>query len=346
MIRSKARALSLLLVLLLLLSSLVSCGERYKLRAPTEKESTVMMTLGEKYDVTFDMLYTFFHRECADRKLKASDFSGEGGNALLAEVLAAASASLTEIYGFFSAAEEVGIDPFGKETEKEIKAWLKLTVEGGQIGSDRIEGFESYDAYLTYIRKNLFMNDAVNREMFRATVCEELLTDYYENEHRYSSADVEAFFESEACIHLVWLLRDKTEGGLDAAENEKLIGKVRQALLAGNVNGAVSLTTVSAPLFYMGRYTKDRAYYGVLIDTAYSLAVGETSEVIELGNAFYVLKRLPKEEDDLETLYTEIEALYLADTLYGKVYDEADLLLQSIVYTSEYDALTPADFFD
>ncbi len=332
--------LALALLLMILLSSLVSCGESYKMRESSKEEATPVFTLGED-TVNFEMLYTFFLNRLEVAGLDSARLDGEAFDNLLA----AAEREIAEIYALFSICREVGIDPYSKDVESKITEYIKTSVEGGVVGDTWMEGYESYDAYLADIRERLHMNDAVNRLMIRYAVCENLLIEYYNTEHRYEEADVEAFFKSEDCLHIVWVGRTATDGGLDRAENLSLMSSIRNKLIAGDVRGAIQLSLRPDTDFYMGRYSKDDAYYGELIDTAYKLGEGETSGILDLGaQGFFVVKRLTKAAADFEERYAEIEAVYLADSLYGRVEERAGALLRGILYADRYHSLTAGDF--
>ncbi len=332
------RASALGILFALLLSSLASCG--YKMRKSTEKEATPVFTLGED-TVNFEVLYTFFLNRMEVRGWTLDSLDGDDFALLMSE----ARAEIAEIYALFAVCREVGIDPESKDVEKKITEYVKMNVEGGVVGDTRIEGYESYDAYLADIRSKYHMNDAVNRLMLRYAICEELLVNHYKTAYQYTEEDVEAFFESEDCLHIVWVGRTESDGGLDRAGNLALMDRIREKLESGDVNGAIGLSLRPDTDFYMGRYSKDDAYYGELIDTAFGLSEGETSRVLDLGAVgFFVVKRLAKSSSDLDARYEEILEVYITDMLYADVAAAGDALLQGIVYKDAYNSLTVGDF--
>lgn len=337
------RAVLLLLILALTLSSLVSCGESYKLRKSSDREAATVLTLGE-HEVPFEVLYTFFRNQCdLVGDVNADYFAGSEGEARFSAMRDAAVRNIAGIYAFFAECREVGIDPYGEEIEEGILEYLKLNVEGGTFGEYEVEGFESYDKYLEYVKEAFHMTDSVNRLMIRYALCEEALVEYYRMQYQYTDEDVEAFFESEDCIRVLWVVRNGY--GLSAAENRERIAKARNYLLSGDHNRAVTLSTSPNSDFYMGRYTKDTAFYEELIEVAYDLREGEVSDILDLGaEGLFVVKRLPKDEAHLDSQQGEITAVYLAEEMYRAVEERAAALLADITYTEGYTALTVSDF--
>ncbi|MBO7292472.1 MAG: hypothetical protein J6V07_00895 [Clostridia bacterium] len=337
------RVVLLLLILTLVSSSLVSCGESYKLRKSSDKEAETVLTLGEDA-VPFEVLYAFFRNQC-DRvgNIGADYFAGSEGEARFRDMMAAAERNIAEVYAFFAKCREVGIDPYGEEIEEELLEYLKRSVEGGTFGEYEVEGFESYDKYLEYVKEAFHMTDSVNRLMIRYALCEEKLAEYYRTQYQYTDEDVEAFFGSEDCIRVLWVVRNGY--GLDTAENREQIVIARNYLLAGDHKLAIQHSTSPNSDFYMGRYTKDTAFYEELIEVAYDLREGEVSEILDLGaEGLFVVKRLAKDEADLESQFREITAVYLAEEMYSAVNEKAAALLAGVTYAEGYAALTALDF--
>ena len=342
----RIRALALCLALLMLSCALTSC-ENYKLRKSSEKEATPVLQLGE-HTVNFEVLYTFFLNAC-ERREEYNDtyFTGAGWEERFDEVMEEALAQVAEIYGLFALCKEVGIDPFGEEMDTSIMNYLKTTVGGGAMGEHAIVGFDSYSEYLDYIREHYHMNDAVNRLMIRYALCEEELMEYYQNTHRFTEDDVRAFFKSADCIRVVWVGRPKNASflGLTEDENRELLETAKKHLENGKIDLAIQLSLEPSTDFYMGRYTKDSAYYAELIETAYQLSEDETSDIIELGaEGYYIVKRLKKLSSHFESRYAEIEEVYLYDLQCATVLEKAEALLEGIVYKDAFATLTPSDF--
>ena len=342
--RAVRRVILLILMLALAASSLTACGESYKLRKSSDKEAATVLTLGED-EVPFEVLYTFFRNQCdAVGDIDESYFAGSEGEARYREMLDAAGREIAGIYALFALCREAGIDPYGKEIEDALLEHLKLNVEGGTFGECEVEGFESYDKYLEYVKKTFHMTDSVNRMMIRYALCEEKLNEYYRTQYRYTDEDVADFFNSEDCIRVLWVVRNGY--GLDAADNRDFIVKARNCLLAGDHRLAIQYSTSPNSDFYMGRYTKDAAFYEELIEVAYDLREGEVSDILDLGvEGLFVVKRLAKDSSHLESQFREITAVYLAEEMYSVVEEKAAALLAGATYAEGYSALTVSDFF-
>ena len=313
------------------------------------------MTLGED-TVNLEVLYAFFHSECAKIPDFSEDYlSGAEGEARFKALLDAAVASVSEIYAMLAACRAVGIDPFSEEIDDAVTEQVKLTVEGAAVDGVIFPGYDSYDDYLEAIRKEYHMNDAVARLMIRYGICEERLIDYYENQSTYTDADVTAFFMSEDCIRVVWISRSASDGGFGnefsaedvRAFNLDLVTSAREYLLQGNDDKACQLTTSPNPKTYLGRHTLDRAYYAELVDTAYALPIGAVSDIMDLGSeGFHVIKRLEKSAADLDSVgvFNAVTSVYLYDLLMSDVLSRAATLLEGATYTDAYRALTPESF--
>ena len=347
------RSVSLLLALVLLLASLTACS--YRPRKSTDEEATPVITFGEN-TVNFEVLYAFFHGRAERAQGYSADyFEGAEGEVRFAEILEGAVSDVAEIYAMLDACRAVGIDPYSEEIEDAVTEQVKLTVKGGAVDGVIFPGYDSYEDYLADIRESYHMNDAVARLMIRYGICEELLIDYYENEHPYTDDDVSAFFMSDNCIHIVHISRSESDGGFgngfaadDVREfNLDLVTTARNHLLDGNDDKACQLTTRRDPKPYIGRYTYDRAYYATLIDTAFALPEGGVSEVMDLGTeGFHVVKRLAKDLSDLESNaeFAALTEAYLYDLLTGDVLTRAATLLSGVTYTEAYTTLTKDNF--
>ena len=339
------RILALFLVTVLLLSALVSCGG-YRPRKSSKKEASEVFTLGED-TVNFEVLYTFVRNRCEQIEgFTPAYFEGADGEARFAAVLAEAEREIGEIYALFALCREAGIDPEGDEVEDTLEDYLTICVEGGQINEYTLEGAGSYGAFLDTMASNYSMNDAVVRLMLRVAICENLLTTHYEDNLRYTDEDVREFFESDDCIRIIWGSRPHSVMGFTSKENLEMMESIQHHFKTNQNGKAVQLSLNQTSDFYMGRNTKDRALYGELIDVAFALPIGDTSEILDLGSeGYFVIKRLAKDSEDFDDRYRELVPVYITEELYGDVEEKATENLEGIVYTDFYRALTVADFF-
>ncbi len=341
------RAMALLLALLMLGLPLTACGDGYyKPVESTELESTPVFTLGED-TVNFEVLYTFFHNRCENTPgFSDTYFTGEGAAERFSEVMSEAIGEIALVYAMLALCREVEIDPYSEDMDTAVNETIKTSVDGGTFGEYEIRGFDSYKDYLAYLRREFHMNDAVNRLMMRYAECEEALSDHYAESYAYTEADVRDFFESDDCIRILWVSRFENSGGLDRADNERLMESARQKLRGADPYKALQYSLEPTTDFHMGRHTLDRAYYGKLIDAAYALPVGGVSDVMDLGSeGLFALRRMPKDEA-LTTRYEEIAKVYLGEVMYGRIEEIAAELMDSIVYTDFFSTLTAADILE
>lgn len=319
-------------------------GGYYKPVESTEREATPVFRLGE-HTVNFEVLRAFFYSECLNSPdYSDTYFTGAEGEARFAAVKEAAIRDIAEIYALLTLCEGKGIDTESEEILTAVDENVKTSVDGGTFGEYEIRGFDSYREYLAYLEREFHMNDAVNRLMMRYAVCEDALNDYYELGHPYTEADVRAFFESEDCVRLLWVSRFDTSGGLDRAENLRLMSLARGKLLSADPHKALQYSLEPTTDFYLGRYTLDKAYYAPLIRAVYALPDGGVTEVIDLGSeGLFVARRMEKSAQDLSSRYEELTRVYLGDVMYGEVERIANEFLQGIVYEDFYHSLTAED---
>lgn len=191
-----------------------------------------------------------------------------------------------------------GVPTDDKTAKTEVQEYVDETVDGcgGKSG------------YMEYLAAN-FMTDAVFR--FHAAI---LSSQYRYYEKLAAERDREAYdavLAGEGFIRTVSIFV-KNDAGEDPATNRRMAEEVVTAVR----NGA-------AVADYIGtRYNQDTGacdYYfmrGYMIEeyenAAFSLAVGEVSDVVETDGGFYVIQRVAPEEgyflDNLETL----KAMYLS----------------------------------
>ena len=98
--------------------------------------------------------------------------------------------------------------------------------------------------------------------------------------------------------------------------------------------------------FYLGRYDSDDLYKN-LSEALFSMEVGEVSPILETAEGYFILYRLPGDEEYLtnEQNLDKLKATYLADQFYREQAEIADLLYTSLQTAGRLDPLptTPED---
>ena len=326
----KKRLTALLLFFALILTvifSLSSCGEKYKPVESTAEEKRTAMKIsydGEKYEVPYELYRAFF------LQLKSSVDNGNE------EVWTGADKEkyekavdeliwqrISEIYAVFHLCEKADIDVYSKDFNENIKKIIEVSIEGGSFNGTDYKGFGGdYDKYLASLKK-MNLNYSAQTLLIRYQLAYEALTAYYiggfENSIvgaiEYTKEDVEAFYTNEEesrRVILAQLDRDYF--------TEKRANQIRETIAsktdAKDVANYVAGFTLSSPTSEsIGRFTYDGFYYSKLTDSVFSLGIGETGEVISLKtdvfDGYVIVYRLEATDEFFESNYDEIALSYL-----------------------------------
>ncbi len=204
---------------------------------------------------------------------------------------------------FVSACKDHGIDIESKDTEKKVKEYIDNFAE--QIG-----GKEEYIKQLSesgmtdrYLRYTLAVE--FSKEALRQALCaKDILDDSDETARKAIEGD-----EFIRTLHVLV----KNDEGEDIEENRKKAEKVLEGLskgepfnrMIGRYSEDVLMTTTDGYYFMKGEY--ELAYE----EAAFALGVNEVSEIIEGSAGFYVIKRLPKEEEYIEKNFESLKDRFI-----------------------------------
>ena len=345
----------LLLILAAVLLSFCSCKNEYKPVPSTDEEKKTVLTVG-KYEVPYELFRTFFLTEKetldgGDKSIWIGDKAEESREAALSVIIPA----VCDVYAMFSLCEAYGIDVNSEEIEEKVAEFVKISVEGGTIGDSAVLGFESYDAYLEYL-KELYMNDSVSRLLIKYSICEELAREKFIEEYQFDEEDVSAFFASDECARITWLRRLYEYSSYFTPEYEREIAdkayeKMKAAKNFDDIIRALvqySSSTSTSDIengFYIGKYTLDEEYMSEVIDAAFSLKAGEFSEVIENFYGLYIVYVMEKDPTYIESDagYEEICELYLNNQFYRALKEHKERLLSDVKYTEFFNSLNFAE---
>ncbi len=317
------------------------------------------MTLdGKKYDVAYELYRALFlqYKSKIDGG-DASVWSGEKKDEYIAEIDKIIFSRISDIYAVLHLCDKVGINAYSKVVEQTISDYIKVGVEGGSIDGMRFEGFDGdYDAYLAHLKAEN-MNYAVQVLLYRYSIAYLLLEDYYadkvsgEDSVSYTREDVKAYYDSDECVRVLEaFLSTGTE--IDRLINtperaKRLRDGISQQSNEYDVGTYMISNTLSAEGLrdgtIIGKYSLDPAYYEDLTAAAFSLSVGDTSEVIEVitgaSNGYYILYRTEKSDENFEKCYEQIEASYVLNLIGKDVFNTADALKASISRTDAFTSL-------
>ena len=354
-----------LLTIFLLLSlslSLFACGNKYEPVKSTAEEQRVMYTMsldGKKYEVAYELYRALFlqYKSSVDGG-NAGVWSGEDKDEYIAAIDEIIFDRIADMYAVFHLCDKVGIDVYSDVVEDTIADYVTVSVEGGSIDGMKIAGFGGdYDAYLAHLKAE-YMNYSVQTLIYRYSIAYLMLEEYYsskvtdEESVNYTREDVKAYYDSEACVRVLEAFLSTT------TETDKLINTLERAeklrdgvakqsdewdagtYMIANTRSGEGLRDG----IVIGKHSLDPAYYSALTDAAFSLSIGETSEVIEVitgrSNGYYIIYRAEKSEEHFEKCYEEVEASYILNLIGTDIYEAAGSLKGGITVT---DALSSLD---
>ena len=336
-----------------------SCG--YRPVKSTKEESKTVLTMSienKRYEVPYELYRAFFLQlksevDGGDESVWTSDKKDE----YISKIDEMVHSRIADIYAVIHLCDKVGIDLYSRTVKKTIKNYVKASVEGGVIDSSVFAGFGGdYDAYLEHL-KSMYLNYSVQELLFRYMIANILLSEHYadkiENgEYNFTRDDVKAFYNGDECVRVLQMFlptttetdkiintREKAENlrdGISELTNEYAVGTymISNSLATDELRGG----------FFVGKWSLDPMYYEKLTEAAFSLDIGQTSEVIEIytgsSDGYFILYRCAKSDENFDKCYDDIEAAYVQN-LMGKNIDQIKIaLIESI---SETDALKNLD---
>ena len=361
-----------ILILLATCLGLAGCKKVYEPVESTQEEATTVMTLtyGKKsYEVKYELYRALFltYRKEIDGG-DASVWSGENKDEYIEKIQEVILGRVVDIYSTFALAEELGINPYSTEVEKQINDFINMSVDGGDYGGVSYPGYESYEAYLAAL-KAMYLNYSVQELLFRYAVVSDLVDEYYmgsltedqiaagvsgnpDGKLDYTKEDVLAFYNGEGCVRV---LRTFISDDMDTNPEARAI-RVRGEIVKAAAGGEYAVryeminqgSTTAAPEleagYIIGEYNLSKFYYAEMVEAAFDLEVGDVSEIISIHDGdrqlYYILYRAEKSSEHFEENYSSIAYIYLRNEI-GKMYaDCAAKMIESAEYT---DFLTGLD---
>lgn len=340
------RSLMAICLLLTLVVSLTACGSGgyREVKSKRAWRKTVLTIDGE--DVSFELLRFYFFRHTSELDGgDASLWSGDGAAELTKKALDLAVTDVCELYALFDVCRSYGIDPERDDIDALVNEYVTYDVDGGSPdGSTLVTGFGGdYDKYLESLRE-LHLTDTVNRLLYRYAACLKVLNAYIQNgaEGRATAADDELrdFLRSDDCVHANYAELQKVAYTRERAE--ELHAQMKAA--EGNLTKLGELVTHHRPTAenprsgeYYSRYATD-ATNAALYNLIFSLRPGEVSDLIEIGDSYYIYYGMEKDAqaDDIRSLY--LEEVFM----YRKMAGKALVLRTKVEYKPAYEALTYA----
>ena len=357
-----------LISIILILSSLVlvGCGENeYPPVESTEQERSVVMTMtvgGTEYEVNYELyraLFLTFKSEVDGGD--ASVWSGDNRDKYIEQINSIIIPKIADIYATLHTAKETGFDFNSKEVEEKIHEFIDESVNGGSHDGTSIEGYGSYDAFLSALR-DMGINYAVQIILYKYAIAQDVIDKYYigdfdedtlnpssqPGELKYTEADVLAFYKSGECVRVIRAFMQS--GVFDEARANKIKAKIEGAKDGGE--GAVATViiqnTATAPAdvikgVLIGRHSLNSNYYSKMTESAFSLDVGEVSDVIYIStgyeSGYFIMYRAEKSDEYFEENYADVVAAYLDHTVGEIISNATDELIESVKFKKAYDSI-------
>jgi hypothetical protein len=271
---------------------------------------------------------------------------------------------ITDIYAAFALCERIGFDIYSKDVEKEIKEYVKTSVEGGSYGSKTMQGYESYDDYLSAL-KLANLNYSVQTLMFRYAIAIDAIDTHYIGTASaddvnyditlgtltFSRDDVKAFYNSDSCAKVLRASFQKiiyyTPYETAIALRDKLVSAAASAQTPQEKDDAVLNAIIKSGYFsnaaeiengyVIGKYNLERTYYGDMTDAVFSVAEGEVTDPISIvtdeEDTYYVIYRTYKSDEHFEANYESIKYVYLRNCVGKITYEIAEALKSSATFS-------------
>lgn len=337
-----------ILLVLVLLCSLIACGDAYReVKSSSAWRKTVVELDGQP--VSFELLRFFFFRHVTEVVDGGETrFSGADGDALLQEILTLAVRDICDIYAAFDICRAWGRDPDDDEIDALVDEYVRLSVDGGYIGSTYVAGFGGdYDAYLADL-STLHSTDTVSRLLYRYTACLSTLYTYVaingaEGKATVTDDELRAFLTGSDCVRANYAYLQKVATTREEAEvfHDRMLAAAGNAEKLADLVTPYNMTEDPHGGLYYGRYATD-ADDAARYEAIFSLHAGEVSDLIESEDGYYIYYGMEKDASLLEdeVRKADFKALYWEEALYRAMAARTEELLTRLTYEPLYEKLT------
>ena len=308
MIKSLKVKLLLVLLLLSLLTSLVSCSTEYSPIEPTDEDMTVVGQISGKYVYLDELRFiTESNKKALESKYGEGIFSGAESEKYLAELRDAVFANITANYATLLLCEEAYI----RLGEQAILERVDSTL------SDIVDELGGMKKYKEYLEEN-HLTDHFLRFNIEVSLLENELFYVYVDDLGVIASDDDAVFEIIEDEFIV--VRHVFVSATTENADEK-IQKAKAALDGGADFGAVmqeyneDSDTTESGIFVMKGYMNEKYE-----ETAFSLNIGKRSDIVSDESGYYIIERLEMDSmqvllklDALKELYQQYTFIAILD---------------------------------
>jgi foldase protein PrsA len=307
MIKTVTR-LAALLTAVIMLFSLASCsGEKLK-------DSDTVMTI-DGMEVPYSVLRYFIYNYKSENDAMDADFSDGSNDAVAEQIMSYSVDSAKSLYAIFSLAEEYGLDPFGDVMQTRVDT---------QYDSERA----AYDSKKEF--KEYLSSSGLCEESFRLLLLSSICADeiYYamvkNGDINTDKEYIRSVIDSDEFIRVLHILVVPASG---SAEDDAAAKAKAEEAHSRAVAGEDFLTLVKEYGDDVYMYGNSDGYYimkGVwqreFENVAFSLDIGEISDVFYTSSGYSILLRLEKESDYIDKNIDSLCDDY-ADAIYNTAID-------------------------
>jgi hypothetical protein len=132
-----------------------------------------------------------------------------------------------------------------------------------------------------------------------------------------------------------------------AASASTLEGKEDAVLKAITKSGYFANAAEVENGYVIGKYNLDSAFYSDVTESAFSLAVGQAGDVLEVNTGndsyYYILYRVEKSDDHLSKKADSVREVYIANAIGELIAKDKETLLSSVQITNNYNQIVHSD---
>ena len=353
---------ALILVFAALLSFSACKDELYPPVESTEEESRVLMTFKigkDEYNVKYELYRALFlnyaqEYDGGDRSFWSTAES-EDAKAKINERIEGMCA---DIYSVIHHAKSIGYDVYSADADTIVAQLVSKSVNGYVDGESNFEGFGGdYDAYLAALRE-MNLNYSVQDLLYRYSIATEKINEYYAGKKDESSFapqngalcatddEIRAFYYGEDAVRVLLVTLDSRSYTHTRAE--EIRNKINSLADEKEVSSyIVSFTATAAEDAFdgvlIGRYSLDSAFYSAVTKSAFSLGIGQASDIVEVStgdtSCYYILYRVEKSDDHLTEKSESIRDVYIANEIGKRLANDKNALLSSLEKTENYNSI-------
>lgn len=295
--------------------SLSSCDDKKVLKSTKEEKTVVMTVSGHEVPLEIYRYIALNYKEQYESGKSQDIWLGESGAELLDEVNQKIEKSIIKLYSTVAICDEYGIKADDSFITDSLEIKMKSIYE---------EYENDYKAYSETLKTH-HMNDSVYRFIVRDEIMsEELLYKMINNgEIENDEKKLNDIINSDEFVRVKQILIASDNGKTDE-ENLIQANEIYEKLKNGEDFDALA-QNYGQDLYMFnnsnGYYISRGTFHKDFEDTAFSLEVGEISEVIKTDAGYSILKRYEKDADYIEKNFDELRESYISG-LYNMAVEE------------------------